>query len=53
MLSSSCPWIDIEQDGRKVSTRDESKTSFVEVKATDAWTHDGGHASYLLVCEQR
>lgn len=52
ILLDMTPWQDsIDEIGRKILTRDESKTSFVEVNATDAWNHNDGHGEYLLECE--
>lgn len=54
ILLDTTPWREsVDEIGHKFLTRDESKTSFVEVNATDAWNHNGGNAEYLLECESR
>ena len=46
------PWNEsIDASGRKVTTRADVPRSFVEVRRTDAWNDDGGHAHYILECE--
>jgi hypothetical protein len=45
------PWIDgVLESGTQVRTRDESRESFAQATATDAWHDDGGHGHYVLGC---
>ncbi len=54
ILLETTPWLEtVDEAGRTLRTRDESKVEYVEVDATDAWNHDDGHGHYLLECEQR
>jgi hypothetical protein len=54
ILLETTPWLEtVDETGRTLRTRDESKTGYKEVDATDAWQDDGGHGHYLLECEQR
>lgn len=46
------PWIEsTDAGGRKIMTRADIPRSFVEVRRTDAWKDDGGHAHYVLESE--
>jgi hypothetical protein len=46
------PWKESTDDqGRKVRRRDETRESYVDVPATEAWNHDGGYGHYVLECE--
>ena len=48
------PWQEsTDERGRKVRTRDTTRQSYVDVPATDAWNHDGGHGHYVLECAPR
>jgi hypothetical protein len=54
ILRETTPWRETTNaQGTKILSRDATRESFVEVPATDAWHHDGGHADYLLECELR
>jgi hypothetical protein len=54
ILLETTPWrTATDAEGRKVLSRDATRESFVDVPATDAWNHDGGHGHYLLECELR
>jgi hypothetical protein len=44
------PRVERLEDGRAVRVRDEARTSWVQLDATDAWHHEV--ASYVLVCER-
>jgi hypothetical protein len=47
------PWKEVNDSaGRVVRTRDETRTSYVEVPATNAWNDDSGHAHYILHCKR-
>jgi hypothetical protein len=43
----TAPWVE-EQD--RYFVRDDAKSAYVEIEATDAWADDGGHAEYILEC---
>ena len=46
------PWKEsTDAGGRKVVTRADVPRSFVEVRRTDAWKDDGGHAHYVFESE--
>lgn len=52
ILLETTPWKEeTDPHGRKLITRDSTRESFVEVRATDAWNHDGGHGHYIFECE--
>ena len=54
ILLETTPWLEMVDDsGRTLRTRDESKVGYIEVDATDAWNDDDGHGHYLLECEKR
>ena len=54
ILLETTPWREeTDATGRKVLSRDNTQESFIEVAATNAWSHDGGHAQYILECEMR
>ena len=54
ILLETTPWLEsVDGTGRTLRSRDDSKVSYVDVNATDAWNHDDGHAHYLLECVQR
>lgn len=42
------PWVEKEEGGRAVLTRDAARKHWVDVPATDAWNDDEGRADYLL-----
>jgi hypothetical protein len=53
ILLETTPWLEqVDHAGRTVYSRDEPRTSFVEVAETNAWSDDEGRASYLLECER-
>ena len=41
------PWIETSS---RVTVRDATRQSWIDVPKTDAWEDDGGYASYLLDC---
>lgn len=54
ILLETTPWKEnMDPHGLKVTTRDSTRESFIEVTATDAWNHDNGHGHYIFECEQR
>jgi len=47
------PWLtNVNSAGGTTLSRDETRESFQEVAATNAWADDEGHAHYLLECER-
>jgi hypothetical protein len=54
IMLETTPWLEtVDDTGCTLRVRDDEKLSFVDVSATDAWNHDGGHGHYILECEQR
>lgn len=52
ILLETTPWTDsIDEAGRMLRTRSDVPPTFTEVRKTDAWKDDGGHAHYVLECE--
>jgi hypothetical protein len=52
ILLETTPWNEsTDASARKGITRADVPRSFVEVRRTDAWNDDGGHAHYVLECE--
>ena len=48
----TAPFVETLDDrGRRILIRDESKSAYREIEQTDAWHDDDGHADYLLECE--
>ncbi len=41
-----------EPSGQKLLIRDVKKLGYKTIAKTDAWNDDGGHAEYILTCEQ-
>jgi hypothetical protein len=37
--------------GPRLQVRDSSKLGWQAIEATEAWSDDGGHAEYVLMCE--
>jgi len=54
ILLETTPWMTTtDAEDRRVMTRADGPPTFAEVKATDAWHDDDGHAHYVLDCELR
>jgi hypothetical protein len=43
----------IDGQGRRVMTRDATKTGYIDIPQTDAWNDDDGHADYILICSRQ
>lgn len=48
----TAPFIETtDAQGRRILTRDESKSAYRDIEETHAWTDDGSYAEYVLACE--
>ncbi len=47
----TAPFIEtLDESGRRLLTRDETKSAFREIERTDAWKDDDGNGAYVLHC---
>lgn len=48
----TAPFIETtDEQGRRILTRDESKSAYREIEETHAWTDENGFGEYVLTCE--